>query len=148
MKFVCAVHLASDPTSSAKLDQDRIFGTWQVETGTQGRIAAGPLVISQTQIAWMTPDGQKCVSDYRLASLSAGSTFPGGPAPGNEPDNAYITFALELKGPHLEPCSQKMSAFTMSFDSSQHDLANFTAFFLAPQAYGTMRRTSSKAFHE
>jgi hypothetical protein len=141
MKFVCSVQLTSD--FAASKNEDRILGTWHVEDGAKGRISAGPLVISPKQIVWTAPDGQKCVSDYRVASLSSGSTFPGGPAAGNEPDNAYITFALELKGPHLEPCSQKMSSFTMSFDSSQHDLANFTAFFVAPQAYGTMRRDSS-----
>jgi hypothetical protein len=143
MKFVCSVQLTSD--SAASKNEDRILGTWHVEDGARGRIAAGPLVISQTQIVWTAPDAQKCVSDYRLASRSIGSTFPGGPAAGNESDNAYITFALELKGPHLDPCSQKMSSFTMSFDSSQHDLAHFTAFSLAPQAYGTMRRASSTA---
>ena len=144
MKFVCAVQLTSD--SAASKNEDRILGTWHVEDGARGRISAGPLLISQTQIVWTTPDGQKCVSGYRLASRSIGSTFPGGPAAGGAPDNAYITFALELKGPHVDPCSQKMSSFIMSFDSSQHDLARFTAFFLGPQAYGTMRRASSKAF--
>jgi hypothetical protein len=142
MKFVCSVHLTSN--SAASTDAGPILGTWHVENGPQGRISVGPLVISQTQIAWTAPDGQKCVSDYRLASRSIGSTFPGGPTAGNEPDNAYITFALELKGPHFDPCSQKISSFTMSFDSSQHDLAHFTAFFLAPQAYGTMRRVTTQ----
>jgi hypothetical protein len=142
MKFVCSVHLTGDSATST--DEDPILGTWHVEDGAKGRIAAGPLVIAQSQIEWTAPDGQKCVSDYRLASRSIGSTFPGGPAAGNEPDNAYITFALELKGPHFDPCSQKMSSFTMSFDSSQHDLAHFTAFFLAPQAYGTIRRVTTR----
>src|SRR6267378_2419171 len=146
MKFVCAVQLTSDSTTSAKLDEDRIFGTWHVEDGAQGRIAAGPIVISETQIAWTAPDSHKCVSDYRLASRSTGSTFPGGPTAGNKPDDAYTTFALELKGPHLDSCSQKMSSFTVSFISTQRDFAHFTAFFLAPQGYGTVRRASSKAF--
>jgi hypothetical protein len=143
MKFVCSVHLTGDSATST--DEDPILGTWHVEDGAKGRIAAGPLVISQSQIAWTASDGQKCVSDYRLSSRSIGPSFPGGPADGNEPDNAYITFALALKGPHFNPCSLKMSSFTMSFDSSQHDLAHFTAFFLAPQAYGTMRRASFMA---
>jgi hypothetical protein len=125
------------------VSQLRFAIAWYVEKGANGRISVGPLVISQTQIAWTAPDGRNCVSDYRLASSSIGSTFPGGPAAGNEPDNAYVTFALELKGPHLEPCSQKMSSFTVSFASAQRDLAHFTAAFLAPQAYGTMRRASS-----
>ena len=144
MKFVCSVQLTNDPAPPT--DADPILGTWHVQDGAKGRIAAGPLVISQTQIAWTAPDGQKCVSDYRLASRSIGSTYPGGPADGKAPDNAYITFALELKGPHFDPCSQKMSSLTMSFDSAQHNLAHFTAFFLAPQAYGTMRRASSKPY--
>jgi hypothetical protein len=143
MKFACSIQLASDSTRSAKLEQDWLFGTWQVEHRAQGRIAAGPLVISDSQIAWTASDSHKCVSDYHLASRSTGPTFPGGPPAGNEPDDAYTTYALELKGPHQDPCSQKMDSFTISFATAQRDFAHFTAFFLAPQGYGTMHRLSS-----
>jgi hypothetical protein len=125
MNFICAVQLTSDTPTSAKQDEDRIFGTWHVEDGAQGRIAAGPIVISETQIAWTAADGHRCVSDYQLASRSTGHTFPGASMVGSNPDDAYTTFALELKGPHLQPCSQKMSSFTISFASNQNELAHF-----------------------
>jgi hypothetical protein len=149
MNFVCAVELTTESSrhsiikSPSELDVDRILGTWQVSDGAQGRVAAGPIVISAMQVTWTAQDGQECTSEYQLASRSTGSTFPGGRPADGEPDNAYTTFVLELKGPHLVTCSQKMSSFTISFASTQRDFAHFTAFFLAPQGYGTMRRVSS-----
>ena len=139
MKFVCAVHLATPSPASANFDQDRILGTWHVDSA-QGRIAAGPIVISETSIAWTANDNHACVSDYVLASRSAGPTFPGGPTGNNNFDDAYTTFVLELKGPHLHPCSQKMRAFTISLSSAHADLGHFAAFFVGVQAHGTMHR--------
>jgi hypothetical protein len=115
-----------------------------VDQGAQGRVAAGPIVISETQVTWTAPDSHECTSAYQLASRSTGSTFPGGPTAGDKSDDAYTTFVLELKGPHLVPCSQKMSSLTISFASTQRDRAHFTAFFFAPQGYGTMRRVLEK----
>jgi len=149
MNFVCAVELTTESSrhliikSPSELDVDRILGTWQVNDDAQGRVAAGPIVISETQVTWTALDGQECTSEYQLASRSTGSTFPGGPTAGDKSDDAYTTFVLELKGPHLVPCSQKMSSLTISFASTQRDRAHFTAFFFAPQGYGTMRRVSS-----
>jgi hypothetical protein len=143
MKFVCAVQLASDSQTPTRLDRDRILGTWQVDDGAQGRFAAGPIVISETQITWTARDSHQCTSEYQLASRTTGSTFPGGPTASDTTDDAYTTFVLELKGPLLDPCSQRMNSLTISFASTQCDLAHFTAFLLAPQGYGTMRRVSS-----
>jgi hypothetical protein len=143
MKFVCAVQLASDSQMPTRLYEDHILGTWQVDQGAQGRVGAGPIVISETQVTWTAPDSHECTSAYQLASRSTGSTFPGGPTASDKSDDAYTTFVLELKGPHLVPCSQKMSSLTISFASTQRDRAHFMAFFFAPQGYGTMRRVSS-----
>jgi hypothetical protein len=149
MHFVCAVELTHESKehstlkTPSMLDADRILGTWRVDDGAQGRVAAGPIVISETQVTWTARDSQACTSEYELASRSKDSSFPGGPLANDKPDDAYTTFVLELKGPHLIPCSQKMSSFTISFESTQRDLAHFTAFFFAPQSYGTMRRVSS-----
>jgi hypothetical protein len=146
MKFVCAVELTTESSmhttinTPSALDVDRIVGTWQVGDDAQGRVAAGPIVISETQVTWTAPGGQACTSEYQLASRSLGATFPGGPPADDEPDDAYTTFVMELKGPHLVTCSQKMGSLTISFATSQRDMAHFTAFFLAPQAYGTMHR--------
>jgi hypothetical protein len=140
MKFVCAVQLASDSQIPTRQDRDRILGTWQVDDGAQGRIAPGRIVISETQVAWTAQDSHECTSEYQLAALSTGQTFPGGPTGSDKSDDAYTTFVLELKGPQLVPCSQKMRSLTISFPSTQRDLAHFTAFFFAPQGYGTMRR--------
>jgi len=113
MKFVCAVHLTAGSPASANFDQGRILGTWHVDWA-QGRIAAGQIVISETNIAWTSQDNHACMSDYALASRSTGPTFPGGPIGGTNSDDAYTTFVLELKGPHLQPCSQWMSSITVS----------------------------------
>lgn len=144
MKFVCAVQLASDSQMPTRPDENLILGMWQVDQAAQGRVAAGPIVISETQVTWTASDTHECTSAYQLASRSTGSTFPGGPVAGDKTDDAYTTLVLELKGPHLVPCSQKMSSLTISFSSTQRDRAYFTAFFFAPQGYGTMRRVSSK----
>jgi len=150
MDFVCAVELTTESTNHSPLitpsalDVDRILGTWQVGDDAHGRVAPGPMIISDTQVTWTAPDSQQCTSEYQLASRSTGSTFPGGPAANDESDDAYTTFVLELTGPHLIPCSQKMSSLTISFASTQRDLAHFTAFFFAPQGYGTMRRVLEK----
>jgi len=143
MKSVCAVQLASGSQMPTRLDEGRLLGAWRVEDGAQGKIAAGPVVISEAQIMWTTPDSRKCTSAYQLASRSIGSAFPGGPTANDERADAYITFVLELKGPHLDPCAQEMNSLTVSFASDQRDFAHFTAFFLAPQGFGTMRRVSS-----
>jgi hypothetical protein len=146
MAFVCAVELATESTelsTASKLDGARLLGTWQVDDGSQGRVAAGPIVISETQVTWMARDGGECTSAYELASRSTASTFPGGPTANDKPDDAYTTFVLKFKGPHLVPCSQNMSSLTISFESTQRDLGHFTAFSYAPQGYGTMRRVSS-----
>jgi hypothetical protein len=150
MDFVCAVELTTELTrhspliTPSALDVDRILGTWRVGDDAHGRVAAGPITISDTQVTWTAPDSQQCTSEYQLASRNTGSTFPGGPLANDESDDAYTTFVLELKGPHLIPCSQKMSSLTISFASTQRDLAHFTAFFFAPQGYGTMRRVLEK----
>jgi hypothetical protein len=147
MDFICAVQLTSESPRSANFDADRIFGTWHVEDGAQGRITAGPIVISETQIAWTAEDSHQCVSDYQLASRTTGPTFPGASMVGSKHDDAYTTFVLELKGPHLQPCAQKMNSFTISLTSDQRDFAHFAAFFVRVQGNGTMRRVSSnKAF--
>jgi hypothetical protein len=143
MKFVCTVQLASDSQMPTRPDQDHILGAWQVDQGAQGRVAAGLIIISETQVTWTAPDSHECTSAYQFASRSTGSTFPGGRTAGDRSDDAYTTFVLELKGPHLVPCSQNMSSLTISFASTQRDRAYFTAFFFAPQGYGTMRRVSS-----
>ncbi len=141
MHAACSVELA---TESSALDIDRVLGTWQVSNGVQGSIAAGPLVISETQVTWTAPGGQECTSEYQLASRSVGSTFPGGPPVDDGPDVAYTTFVVDQEGPHQLPCSKNMNSLTMSFVSTQRDMAYFTAFFLAPQAFGTMRRALAK----
>ena len=143
MAFVCGVQLTADSPPSARIDQARLFSTWQVEKGAQGRIAAGPIDISETHVAWTTADGQPCVSGYQLTSINNGSTFPGGPSANDEVADAYTTFTLELQGPHREPCLQKMRSFTISLPSNQRDFAYFTAFYFAPQGFGTMRRVST-----
>ena len=150
MDFVCAVELATESTEHSPLippsalDVARIVGTWQVGDDAHGRVAAGPLIISDSQVTWTAPDGQHCTSDYQLASRSTGPTFPGEPAANDESDAAYTTFVLEFVGSHVMPCSQKMGSLTISFASTQRDLAHFTAFFFAPQGYGTMRRVLEK----
>jgi hypothetical protein len=141
MKFVCAVHLTAESPASANLDQGRILGTWHMDWA-QGRIAAGQIVISETNIAWTSQDNHACVSDYALASRSTGPTFPGGPIGGTNSDHAYTTFVLELKGPHLQPCSQWMNSITVSLASARSDFANFAAFFRKVQGHGTMHRVS------
>jgi hypothetical protein len=147
MNFICAVRLTSESPTSANFDADRILGTWHVEDGAHGRITVGPIVISETQIAWTAEDGHKCVSDYQLASRSTGSAFPGASMVGSNPDHAYTTFVLELKGPHLQPCAKKMNSFTISLPSDQSNFAHFAAFFVGMQGNGTMHRVSSnKAF--
>ena len=146
MKFVCGVELTTESSMQAtirtpsELDVDRILGAWRVNEAVHGRVAAGPLVITDTQITWPAQDGQQCSSEYHLASRSTGSTFPGGPPADDGPDDSYTTFVVDLKGPHLVPCSQNMNSLTISFASTQRDQAHFTAFFFAPQGYGTIRR--------
>jgi hypothetical protein len=83
------------------------------------------------------------MSVYTLASRSTGPTFPGGPIGSTNSDDAYTTFVLELEGPHLQPCSQKMNALTVSLLSAQSDFANFSFFFREVEGHGTMRRVSS-----
>jgi hypothetical protein len=145
MSAVCAVELTSESTMPEKLGMDPILGSWQVEDGAQGRIAAGPIAISAAQIAWTTEDNQKCTSDYELASRSTASTYPGASMAESKPDVPYTTFVLKLKGPHVEPCNTSMSSFTISLSSQQKDLAHFSAFFLAVQGYGWMRRISASS---
>jgi hypothetical protein len=140
MKSVCAVQLVSDSEMPTRLDEDRLLGTWRVDHGAQGKFAASPIVISEAQITWTASDGRKCTSAYQFASRSTGSTLPG--APTANVGDAYITLVLELKGPHLDPCAQKMDSLTVSFASDQRDFAQVTAFALAPQGFGTMRRLS------
>jgi hypothetical protein len=105
-----------------------------VDEGAQGKVSAGPIVISETQITWTATDSQECTSKYQLASLSKGSTFPGGPTSSDKSDEAYTIFVLELKGPHLDSCSQKIGSFTISFASRERDFAHFTAFFSSRKA--------------
>jgi hypothetical protein len=141
MKLVCAVHLTAESPASANFDQDRILGTWHVDWA-QGRIAAGQIVISETTISWTSPDNHACMSDYALASRTTAPTFPGSPIGGTNSDDAYTTYVLELKGPHLQPCSQELNAITVSLTSAQSDFANFAAFSRKVQGHGTMRRVS------
>jgi hypothetical protein len=149
MKFICAVELTRESKehstlkTSSMLDANRMLGTWQVEHDVQGRIAAAPIVISEQQIAWMTDDNRKCVSDYELASRSGGSAYPGASLESGDPAVEYTTFVLELKGEATKPCGQGMNSFTISFKSDQRDLAHFAAFRYAVQGYGTLRRVSS-----
>jgi hypothetical protein len=140
MKFVCALQLTSESPKPVKLDVDRIFGTWHGEAGARGRIA-GPIVVSETQIAWTAEDKRTCVVDYHLASRGTGSTFPGGPTMSDKPGDAYTTFVLELGEHH---CGLRISSFTISLPSDQMDLAHFAAFFGTVQGYGTFRRVSAQ----
>jgi hypothetical protein len=140
MKFVCGVQLTSDPPTATIRDKDRLFGTWHVEADAQGRIA-GPIVISERQIAWTAEDKHTCVVNYRVASRVTGSTFPAGPLMGDKPDDAYATFVLELGEHH---CGLGIGSFTISFKSGQIDFAHFAAFFGAVQGSGTMRRVLQK----
>jgi hypothetical protein len=140
MSFVCAVELTSKSPTGAKLNEDRIFGTWHVEKGARGRIA-GPIVISETQIAWTDEDKRTCVLPYRLASRGTGSTFPGGPMVSGTPDDAYTTYVLEIGEHH---CALGMDSFTITFTSGQPDVAKFSGFFFSVQGSGTMRRVLQK----
>lgn len=136
MNFVCSVELTSESPTGAKLNEDRIFGTWQVEKDTRGRIA-GPIVISKTQIAWTDEDERTCILPYRLASRGTGSTFPGGPMVSDPPNDAYTTYVLELGEHH---CALGMNSFTITYTSGQPDVAKFSGFFFSVQGSGTMRR--------
>ena len=69
MEFICAVQLTAGSPMSARIDEARIFGTWHVEKNARGQIAAGPIVISETQVTWTTTDSQPCVSNYQLTSI-------------------------------------------------------------------------------
>jgi hypothetical protein len=145
MSVVCAVELTSESTTPEKLGVNRILGAWQVGDGAQGRIGAGPIVISDTQIAWTTEDNQQCTSGYDFASRSTASTYPGAPMAESEPGVPYSTFVLKLKGPHLKPCAKDMSSFTISLTSNQNDFAHFSAFFVSVQGSGVMRRVSASS---
>jgi hypothetical protein len=140
MSFVCAVELTSQSTSGAKLNEDRIFGTWQVDKGARGRIA-GPIVISETQIAWTDEDERVCTLPYRLASRATGSTYPGASMVSGTPDDAYTTYVLELGEHH---CALGMNSFTITLESGQPDAAKFSGFFLTVQGSGTIRRVLQK----
>jgi len=142
MKFVCALQLTSDSPAAAKLGSERIIGTWQLQTtqqlGDLGARIAGPIVISETQIAWPAEDEHTCAINYQLASRGTGPTFPGGPKASDKPDDAYTTYVLEL-GPHT--CALGLNDLTVSFQTDQVNLAYFTG--LRVQV-GTMRRVSPR----
>ena len=86
----------------------RMIGTWSVSelkpkarpNQSPARVA-GPLVISERQVAWESSGHRQCVAEYSVASRTVGPIFPGGPIENGNADDAYTIFKLELQKPAL-----------------------------------------------
>jgi uncharacterized protein len=95
MKFVCAVELASESPAAERETDESILGTWRIEGGAPGKIA-GPIVVSREKIQLTFKDKRTCAVSYRLGARARASSFPGGPAVTDKPDDAYTTVVLKI----------------------------------------------------
>jgi hypothetical protein len=135
---------------AGEVDATRMIGTWSVsEVRPEGHAVqsaarvAGPMVISERQISWVSRDHRQCVAGYSVMSRAAAPIFPGGAVENGNAADAYTIFKLELE---QQACDRSIAFFTVSFASDATDIAHFTVIGSdrAVQGYGAVFRVSSE----